>query len=60
MLMPAWRGWAAGSVRTSANIQSAKWPFVVHILWPLTMKWSPSSSARVIRLARSEPAPASE
>ena len=60
MLMPAWRGWAFGSVRTRANIQSAKWPLVVQVLWPLTMKMSPSSSARVARLARSEPAPASE
>ena len=60
MVMPAWRGFACGSVRTSANIQSAKWPLVVHILWPLTTKLSPSSTARVERLARSEPAPGSE
>jgi hypothetical protein len=60
MLIPAWRGCAFGSVRTSANIQSAKWPLVVQVLWPFTMKLSPSSSARVVRLARSDPAPVSE
>ena len=60
IVMPAWRGRATGSVRTSANIQSAKCPFVVQILWPLTTKLSPSNTARVERLTRSEPEPGSE
>ena len=48
------------SVRTRQNIQSAKWPSVFQVFWPLTTKWSPSRTARVRSEARSEPAPGSE
>src|SRR5271163_62748 len=51
---------AAGSVRTSKKHQSAKCAPEVHTFWPLTTKWSPWSTARVRRLARSPPAPGSE
>ena len=51
---------AVGSVRTSRKHQSATWPMLVHTFWPFTTKWSPSSTARVWRLARSEPALGSE
>jgi hypothetical protein len=34
--MPAWRLGACGSVRTRLKIQSACWPSVVHVFWPLT------------------------
>ena len=42
--MPSCFG-ASGSVRTSANIQSASRAFDVQIFWPLTTQWSPSSTA---------------
>jgi len=48
------------SVRTRQKHQSAYWAPEVQIFWPLTRKWSPLSSARVCRAARSEPAPGSE
>ena len=51
---------ASGSVRMSAYIQSAWWPQVVQILWPLMTSSSPSTSPRVRRLARSDPEPGSE
>jgi len=51
---------ASGSVRTRRNIQSALSAYDVQIFWPFTMKTSPSRTARVCRLARSEPAPGSE
>ena len=56
--MPSCFG-ASGSVRTSANIQSASCAFDVQIFWPLTTQWSPSSSALVRSDARSLPAPGS-
>ncbi len=46
-------------VRTRQKIQSACWPRVVQVFWPLTMYLSPLRSARVFRLARSEPEPGS-
>src|SRR5437588_475726 len=46
----------SGFVRTSRMIQCAKCAPEVHTFWPLTTKWSPWSTARVRRLARSEPA----
>ena len=56
--MPSCLG-LSGSVRTRQNIQSAKLAPEVQIFEPLTMKSSPSSTARVFRLARSEPEPGS-
>ena len=53
-LMPSCLG-TSGSVRTRAKIQSATWAPEVQIFWPLMTKWSPLSTARVRRLARSEP-----
>jgi hypothetical protein len=44
-----------GSVRARRMPQSEMCPPLVQIFWPLTTKWSPLSSARVRRLARSEP-----
>src|ERR1019366_3066102 len=49
-----------GSVRTRQKIQSEKCAFDVQILCPLTRKCSPCNTARVDRLARSDPAPGSE
>jgi hypothetical protein len=49
-----------GSVRARRMPQSAMGPLEVQIFWPLTRKWSPWSSARVFKLARSEPAFGSE
>ncbi len=49
-----------GSVRARTKIQSAYWPSVVQVFWPLMTQWSPTFSARVLRPARSEPAPGSE
>ena len=57
--MPLCRG-AARSVRTRAKHQSATWAMLVQTFWPLTTKWSPASSARVWRFARSDPAFGSE
>ena len=56
--MPSCFG-ASGSVRTSANIQSASRAFDVQIFWPFTTQVSPSSIARVRSEARSLPAPGS-
>ena len=50
----------SGSVRTRVKIQSPCWPSVVHVFWPLTTQSSPSRTAVVRRLARSEPASGSE
>ena len=49
-----------GSVRTRQKIQSDRCALEVHILWPFTRKCSPCSTARVDRLARSDPDPGSE
>ncbi len=43
-------------VRTRRKIQLASMASEVQIFWPLTTQWSPSSTASVRRLARSEPA----
>ena len=51
---------ALGSVRHRQKIQSACWPSVVQVFWPLTTQSSPSRTAVVRRLARSEPASGSE
>jgi len=48
------------SVRTRQKHQSAYCAPLVQIFWPLIFQWSPASSQRVWRLARSEPAPGSE
>jgi len=48
------------SVRTSRKIQLASIAMEVQIFWPLTTHWSPSSTASVRKLARSEPAFGSE
>src|SRR5260370_8043473 len=58
-LMPSCFG-AFGSVRTRQKIQSALSAYDVQIFEPLTMNWSPLSSARVCSDARSEPEPGSE
>jgi len=60
MLMPACLGFAATSVLTRVKIQSEKCAKLDQIFSPLTMKSSPSASARVARLARSDPALGSE
>ena len=51
---------AVGSVRTRQKIQSAYWPSVVQVFWPLTTHSSPSRTAVVRSEARSEPASGSE
>ena len=51
---------ASGSVRTRLKIQSACWPSVVHVFWPLITQSSPSFTALVVSDARSEPALGSE
>ncbi len=51
---------ASGSVRTRLKIQSACWPSVVHVFWPLITQSSPSLTALVVSDARSEPALGSE
>ena len=51
---------ASGSVRTKVKIQSACWPSVVQVFWPLTTQSSPSRTAVVRSDARSEPASGSE
>ena len=56
---PAWRG-ASGSVRARRIPRSATRPLEHHTFWPVTTQSSPSSSARVLRPARSLPAPGSE
>jgi hypothetical protein len=50
----------SGSVRAIRIPNCALWPPLVQILEPLTTYSSPSRSARVPRLARSEPASGSE
>ena len=50
---------ASGSVRTKHRHQSAWCAPDVHTFWPFTMNSSPCNSARVLRLARSLPAPGS-
>ena len=59
MLMPACLATVL-SVRSRANIQVASLARVVQIFWPLTTHSSPSRTASVRKLARSEPAPGSE
>ena len=51
---------ASGSVRTRLKIQSAYWPSVVHVFWPLITQSSPSLTALVFSEARSDPASGSE
>ena len=46
---------SVGLVRHSTKIQLAVWPLDVQIFWPLITHSSPSRTARVPRLARSEP-----
>ena len=46
----------SGSVRASRIARSAWCAPLVQIFWPVTTHSSPSRSARVRRLARSEPA----
>ena len=50
----------SGFVRTSISQYSATWPKLVQIFCPLSTYSSPSRSARVRRLARSDPAFGSE
>ena len=47
---------ASRSVRASRMPHSARWAAEVHTFWPVTTHSSPSSTARVVMLARSEPA----
>ena len=54
--MPSCFFGAAGSVRHTTKIQSAMWPRLVHTFWPLITHSSPSCTAVVFTLARSEPA----
>lgn len=51
---------AFGSVRTSMKIMSASCANEVQIFWPSTTNSSPSRTAVVRRLARSEPAEGSD
>ena len=46
----------SGSVRAMRIPHAARCPNEVQIFWPLTTHSSPSRTARVVRLARSEPA----
>ena len=57
--MPWWRT-EAGSVRASRMAQSDATAPLVHTFCPVTTHASPSRSARVRRLARSDPASGSE
>ena len=50
---------ASGLVRATSIPRSATWPPEVHTFWPLTTHSSPSRTALVWMLARSEPAPGS-
>ena len=54
-LRPRWRS-EAGSVRATTKHQWATWASDVQIFWPLMTHWSPSRTARVRTLARSDPA----
>ena len=56
--MPLCFGWS-GSVRAISIPQRARWASVVQTFWPFTTHSSPSLTARVARLATSEPAPGS-
>ena len=58
-VMPRCLG-ASGSVRARSIPRSAVVPREVHTFWPLMIHSSPSSTALVVRPARSEPAPGSE
>ena len=58
--MPRCLGCASRSVRQSTKHQSAQCASDVHTFWPSMTHSSPSSSARVWTLARSEPAFGSE
>ena len=49
----------SGSVRATSIPHRDRWASVVHTFWPLTIHSSPSRTARVDRLATSEPAPGS-
>ena len=51
---------AEGSVRTRQKIQSEYCAYEVQVFCPLTMRWSPASSAVVRKDARSLPEPGSE
>ncbi|MEI2790158.1 MAG: hypothetical protein V9E93_14925 [Steroidobacteraceae bacterium] len=55
-----WCRWEPGSLRATTKIQSDSCAHEVHVFWPSTSQWSPSSRARVWTLARSEPAFGSE
>lgn len=57
--MPWWR-FDPGSVRAGRMAQSADAAPLVHTFCPVTTQPSPSRSARVRRLARSDPASGSE
>jgi hypothetical protein len=50
---------ASGSVRATRRPHRAWWAMVVQTFWPLTIHSSPSRTARVARLATSDPAPGS-
>ena len=58
-LMPLCLG-TSGLVRTYSWHQSARWPRLFHVFWPLTTKWSPSRTADVRSEARSDPASGSD
>ena len=58
--MPCCLRSASGSVRQSTKIQSAYWPSVVQVFWPLRIQSSPSRVALVESDARSEPELGSE
>jgi hypothetical protein len=54
--MPRCLGEASRSVRASTNTQSDQCASEVHTFWPVISQSSPSGSARVATLARSDPA----
>ena len=58
-VMPCWRI-GSRAVRTRQKIQLATLAWVVHNLWPLQVKSSPSSTALICSEARSEPDSGSE
>ena len=51
---------ASGSVRATSMHHLEYWAPLVHTFWPVITQSSPSLTARVLRLARSEPASGSE
>ena len=59
IVMPRCFGWS-GFVRAMTAPKSESCAPVVHTFWPLRTHSSPSRSARICRLATSEPAPGSE